>query len=69
MICVHPQIDKIYIFLEGQVVTGGRNRFIKHDVISKHLDPSIVRFKGKVDILFIYNKKSNGAEDGALRYT
>ena len=43
MVGVHPQIDKIYVFLEGQVVTGGRNQFIKHDVISKHLDPSIVR--------------------------
>ena len=43
MIGVHPQIDKIFVLLEGQKVTRGRNRFVKHDVISKHLDPSIVR--------------------------
>ena len=34
MIGVHPQTDKIYVFLEGQKVTGGRNWFVKHDVIT-----------------------------------
>ena len=43
MIAVHPQIDKIYVLLEGQKVTRGRNWFVKHDVISKHPDPSIMR--------------------------
>ena len=28
MIAVHPQIDKIYVSLEGQKVTGGRNWFV-----------------------------------------